>query len=248
MLRRRLGYAGRGKWIVFAVAILGVALIATATPAQAITFDLTSCHVSRPGVIGVDCGNQTNFGSVMLQQSGANVDVSVSLAGGNRFVQTAAADQQLFKFNGAAGAANITNTTTLFPPNAVAGGLQGAAGAFNGDDTGNFGFGVACAISANCNGSSTPIFNGLAFTVTNATIAQLTAPNNLGNIFVADVLLASNGLTGAVDVTGLVTGVVPEVTTLLMVGTALVGLGGAWRRRQSQRQRARLGNASVSVG
>jgi hypothetical protein len=245
MPRRRLAYAGRGKWSVFAVAILGVASIATATPAQAITFDFTSCHVSALSGIGVDCGTQTNFGSVMLQQSGANVDVSVSLAGGNRFVQTAAADQQLFKFNGAAGAANITNTTTLFPPNAVAGGLQGAAGAFNGDDTGNFGFGVACAISANCNGSSTPIFNGLAFTVTNATIAQLTTPNNLGNIFVADVLLASNGLTGAVDVTG-VTGVIPEATTLLMVGTALVGLGGAWRRRRLQK--ARLGQRAVSVG
>jgi len=237
MRRGRFGYAAGGAQIVFAVAVLGVALIATATPAPAVTFDLTSCHVSRPGVIGVDCGTQTNFGSVMLQQSGANVDVSVSLAGGNRFVETAAADQQLFKFNGAAGAANITNTTTLFPPNAVAGGLQGTAGAFNGDDTGNFGFGVACAISANCNGSSTPTFNGLAFTVTNATIAQLTTPNNLGNIFVADVLLASNGLTGAVDVTGETGSVVPEATTLLMVGTALVGLGGAWRRRQLQKAR-----------
>jgi hypothetical protein len=244
MLRRRLGYAGRGKWIVLAMAILGVALIATAIPAQAITFDLTSCHVTAASGTGVDCGTQTSFGSVTLMQAGANVNISVSLGNGNRFVETGAADQQLFKFNGAAGAANIIDAITLFPPNAVVGGLQGTAGAFNGDDTGNFGFGVACAILANCNGGSTPTFTGLAFTVTNATIAQLTVPNNLGNIFVADVLLA-NGLTGAVDVTG-VTGAVPEATALLMVGTALVGLGGAWRRRQSQR--ARLRNASVSVG
>ena len=232
MLRGRFG----GASIAFAVAILGVALIATASPAQAVTFDLTSCHVTG------GCGTQTVFGSVMLQQVGANVDIVVSLAGGNRFVETGAADQQLFKFNGAGGAANITSATTLFPLNAVAGGLQGAAGAFNGDGTGNFGFGVECAISANCNGGSTPTFVGLAFTVTNATIAQLTVPNNLGNIFVANVLIASNGLTGPVDVTG----VIPEPTALLMVGTALVGLGGAWRRRQSQK--ARLANAAVAVG
>jgi hypothetical protein len=228
MLRGRFGYAAGGASIVFAVATLGVALIATATPAQAVTFDLTSCHVDG------GCGTQTSFGAVMLMQDGANVNFAVLLAGGNRFVETGAADQQLFKFNGAAGAANITNTTTLFPPNAVAGGLQGTAGAFNGDGTGNFGFGVACAIPANCNGGSTPVFTGLAFTVTNATIAQLTVPNNLGNIFVADVLIASNGFTGPVDVTG--PGVVPEPTTLLMVGTALVGLGGAWRRRRSQKR------------
>jgi hypothetical protein len=209
------------------LAVLAVGFMVAAPPAHAVTFNLTSCHVSAASGTGVDCGTQTNFGSVMLQQSGANVDFVVSLAGGNRFVETTAADQQLFKFNGAAGAANITNTTTLFPPNAVAGGLQGAAGAFNGDDTGNFGFGVACAIAANCNGSSTPTFTGLAFTVTNATIAQLIVPNNLGNLFVADVLIASNGLTGPVDVTG--TPTVPGPSTLLLLGGGLVGLGFARR-------------------
>ena len=42
MFRRRFG----GAWIVFAVALLGVALIATATPAQADTFTFTSCHLT----------------------------------------------------------------------------------------------------------------------------------------------------------------------------------------------------------
>jgi len=218
-------YTAGSAWIVFAVAILGVALIATATPAQAIDFNLTSCHVTG------GCGTQTVFGTVTLTQNGANVDFVVSLAGGNRFVQTGSADQQLFKFNGAAGAGNIINEATANPLNAVPGGLQGFAGAFNQPNTGNFGFGIACATDP-CNGGSTPVFTGLTFTVTNATIAQLTVPNNLGNIFVADVLIASNGLTGPVDVTG--PGVVPEPTTLLMVGTALVGLGAGWRRRQSK--------------
>ena len=227
MLRRCSGYAAGGTWVVVAVAILGMALVAAATPAQAVTFDLTSCHVS-----GGDCGGQTSFGTVTLTQNGANVDFVVSLAGGNRFVQTGSADQQLFKFNGAASAGNIINEATANPLNAVPGGLQGFAGAFNQPVTGNFGFGIACATDP-CNGGSTPVFTGLTFTVTNATIAQLTVPNNLNNLFVADVLIASNGQTGPVDVTG--PGVVPEPTTLLMVGTALVGLGAGWRRRVSKK-------------
>jgi hypothetical protein len=236
MLRRWFCDAGGGAWVVVAVAMLGMSLIATAaTPAQAVTFDLTSCHVDG------GCGTQTSFGTVTLTQNGASVDFVVLLAGGNRFVQTGSADQQLFKFNGAAGAGNIINEATANPLNAVPGGLQGFAGAFNQPVTGNFGFGIACATDP-CNGGSTPVFTGLTFTVTNSTIAQLTVPNNLGNIFVADVLIASNGLTGPVDVTG---GVIPEPTTLLMVGTALVGLGGAWRRRLSQK--ARLRNATASA-
>ena len=195
MLRR---YTAGSAWIVFAVAILGVALIATATPAQAIDFNLTSCHVTG------GCGTQTVFGTVTLTQNGANVDFVVSLAGGNRFVQTGSADQQLFKFNGAAGAGNIINEATANPLNAVPGGLQGLPGPFNQPNTGNFGFGIACATDP-CNGGSTPVFTGLTFTVTNATIAQLTLPNNLGNIFVADILCGAAqtgcvGLTGPVDV------------------------------------------------
>jgi len=203
-------------------ALLVTGLLLAAPSAQAITFDLTSCHVTG------GCGTQTVFGTVTLTQNGANVDVVVSLAGGNRFVETGSADQQLFKFN-ATGvvAADIVNEATANPLNAVAGGLQGSAGAFNGDGTGPFGFGIECVTSANCNGGSTPVFTGLTFTVLGATIAELTVANSGGNIFVADVLIASNGFTGPVDVTA----PIPEPGTLLLLGSGLAGVG-LWGRKK----------------
>ena len=90
--------------------------------ATRITFDLTSCHVTG------GCGTQTVFGTVDLTQNGANVDFVVTLLGGKRFVETGAADDQLFKFNGATSAANITNEATANPLNAVAGGLNDSPG------------------------------------------------------------------------------------------------------------------------
>jgi hypothetical protein len=206
------------------LAFLAAVGLCASSAAQAITFDLTSCHVTG------GCGTQTSFGTVTLTQNGANVDFVVALAGGNRFVETGAADQQLFKFN-ATGivVGDIVNEATANPLNAVAGGLQGATGAFNGDGTGNFSFGIECVISSNCNGGSTPTFTGLTFTVNNAVLADFLTLNNLGNLFVADVLIASNGLTGPVDaVPGPVLGA--GVPGLVLACAGLLGL--ARRRRQ----------------
>jgi hypothetical protein len=234
MFRRRFG----GAWIVVAVAILGVALIATATPAQAVTFDLTSCHIST----GCPPAG-TIFGTVTLTQQGTGVLFDVVLNNGSRFVETGAGGDSLFLFNDIVPGSTVTNiTTTLNGANvAIPGGVSGLTNQppIMADGTGTFTAQIFCTVPASCNGGSTPNINDLHFTVTNATIDQLDNPNAAGNIFVADILCGAGvsvcgGLTGPVDVTG-PPGVVPEPTTLLMVGTALVGLGGAWRRRRSQR-------------
>ncbi len=235
-------YAANGAWMVMAVAILGVALIATATPAQADTFNFTSCHISNASGTGLACPPAgTSFGTVTLTQSGTSVLVDVVLNSGNRFVETGAGGGELFLFNDSLSGSTITNISATLNGATVTipGGLSGFTNLspVHADGTGFFTASVECTDSSACNGGSTPNINDLHFTVTSATLAQLEVGNGNDNLFVADILCGQTGctgLTGPVDVSA----TVPEPTTLLMVGTALLGLGAAWRRRRSQSERA----------
>ena len=81
------------------------------------------------------------------------------------------------------------------------------------------------SIAPRCgNGVSDGFTNDIIFHVANATIADLTAPNNLGNVFVADVWQTTNGNTGPIDASG-PGRPVPEPGSLLLFGTALAALG-----------------------
>jgi hypothetical protein len=183
-----------------AITLCGVGLVA-AVPAQAeLVFQLTSDHCTG------GCGTAP-FGTVSLTQDGDNVDIAVALAAGYSFVKSGSADFQNFKFNGV-DVALADIVVDLHTPALVA-----ATGDFSGDGTGNFTFGINCPSCAN--GEAGSFSAPISFTVLDATIADLTVPNNLGNTFVADVL-APNGHTGPVDATVPVPGPV--------VGAGLPGL------------------------
>lgn len=207
-------------------AALVVAGLLMAPRAQATTmvFPLTSDHCTG------GCGTPP-FGEVTLTTNGADVDVTVSLNSPNWFVKTGSADFMAFKFNAidvVLGDVTVDQT--------VSGKTLGATtGVLDGDGTGLFSFGIECTDCGN--GASDKFNDDIVFHVANATIADLTAPNDLGNVFVADILsdsaLGGTGNTGPVDAT--MGFVVPEPgSSLLLLGLTAWG----WTRR-SRRGRAR---------
>src|SRR5215467_7220042 len=122
------------KKLLLFVPLVAIVMMLTAPLAQADpdVFNLTSDHCTG------GCGPAgTIFGTVSLTQNGTTVDVVVHLNSGFAFANTGAADNQAFKFNAGAPVtlANITVDPHV-PP------LVAATGAFNGDGTGNFGFGI----------------------------------------------------------------------------------------------------------
>ena len=160
-----------------------------------------------------------------LLQNGTTVDVTVDLFGTNMFVKTGAGDDQAFKFNAVDVVLGDITVDQNNPPQTLA----AQTGAFNGDGTGDFSFGIACTT---CGGGASDAFStDIIFHVASATIADLTVPNNLGNVFVADII-GSTGNTGVVDATGPVTPV-PEPATLALLGIGLAGVGIMRRRATS---------------
>jgi len=192
---------------------LAIGLLAVAPSVQAISYDFTSDHLT--GGAGTP-----PFGTVTLLQNGSTVDVTVDLADGYSFVKTGSVDFQAFKFN-ATGVSLADITIDAHTPTLVA-----STGAFNGNGTGEFAFGINAPSQGD--GGSDPFTDNIVFHVADATIADLTAPNALGNLFVADVL-APNGNTGPVDVS---TPVPDAGSTLALLGLA-IGSFGFLRRKLS---------------
>jgi len=194
--------------------LLAAGLLVSAPNANADTFVFTSDHCTGT------CGTPP-FGTVTVNQNGTTVDIVVTLAAGYSFVKTGSADFQAFKFNGV----GVVVADITVDPHVPA--LVAATGAFNGNGTGNFVFGINCP---SCGGGASDDFTTpISFHVANATVADLTQPNASGNIFVADVL-APNGNTGPIDVSTPPIST-PEPATLTLLGIGLFGAGIVLRKR-----------------
>lgn len=199
------------------VVLLVIVLLVAAPSVQAISFDITSDHADGVGGLGP---TGTIFGTVTLLDNGTGgVDVTVHLNSGYSFVKTGSVDFQAFKFNGTGVA---VGDITIDPHTPT---LAAATGAFNGDGTGNFLFGINAPTQGS--GGSDPFTTDIVFHVANAVIGDLTVSNNLGNIFVADLLSSSTGNTGPADVTGVK---VPEPTSMLLLGLGLLAVVGVRRK------------------
>ena len=196
-----------------AVALLASS-IALPTAGNAVTFDLTSDHCEG------GCGTAP-FGTVSVTQAGANVNLVVDLANGPpntvSWAQVGDADFQLFKFNATGVAVGDISVTQTFLGNT----LQANFGTFNGDGTGPFSLGISCTT---CGNGNLGITSDLVFSIANATIAEVTAANNLGNIFVADVL-DTTGNTGPVATP------LPAALPLFASGLGALGLL-TWPRKR----------------
>ena len=205
------------KYLVILFCLVGLAVSQTAN-ALSMQYNLTSNHCTN----AAGCGAPgTVFGDVTLTQTGTTVDITVGLNNPPyAFVKDGSTDFLAFKFNGT----NVALTDITIDPHSPA--LVAVGGSFNGDGTGSFAFGINCASCANGNPGS--FSTDILFHVANATIADLTAANSNGNVFVAGVINTTNGATGPIDAT---TGSVPDgCSTVTLLGSVLLGLAVLRRR------------------
>jgi hypothetical protein len=203
-----------------AITICGVGGLST-LPAQAIVFDLTSDHCTG------GCGTAP-FGTVTVTQVGTSVNFVVDLANGPPnavgWAKTGAADFQEFKFNATGVVLGDIAVDQTFAGQTLA----AQTGTFNGDGTGAFSFGIACTT---CGNGNLGITSNISFSIANATIADVTAANADGNIFVADIFSSQTGNTGPVDVH---VAAIPEPSTWAMLILGFFGVGFMAYRRKGQ--------------
>ena len=105
--------------------------------------------------------------------------------------------------------------------------MAAAAGPLHADGTGNWEWGIFCTT---CGNGAVDAFTGpISFTVTNTTLAEMEVGHPVSGfgteLFVADIISGTTGLTGPVDVNTPPVSTPDSGSTALLLGLGLFGLG-----------------------
>jgi hypothetical protein len=214
------------------VTLCGLAALA-AIPASADVFfyNFTSDHCSGGG--GCSSNGALNpMGTITVQDFATNeVEVSVTLAPGFKFVSTGAGkgdsgDSSFFFETTSGSPITISGLSGGWSVPNLSGGTQ-PAGLYAGDGLMNdYNHGLLCSSCGNGGGGGIP--GPLDFEVT---LAGLTAANFASAPYFGADVISSNGNTGLIDASPAGHITTPEASSVMLFGSILIGVAGILRRR-----------------